>query len=106
MISSVLYTQTGCADSADLRAWLQQHGIYFVERNVTDDPSAMAELAHQQVFATPLLVVGDQQFFGFQPAALAAILARLTGDTTRESARHAASRYGSSACTPSSEGRG
>lgn len=80
-MSPVLYTQTGCADSAQVRAWLQQHQIVFVERNVSVDPAAMVELAHQQVFATPLLVVGDQQIFGFQPAELAAIFPCLTGET-------------------------
>ena len=83
MMPPVLYTQTGCADSARVRGWLQQHGIPFVERNVTDDPAAMADLARQQVFATPLLVVGDQQIFGYQPAALTAILPLLTGETAR-----------------------
>jgi len=45
----------------------------FTERNVTDDPEAMAELATQRSFATPLLVVGDQMIVGYHPQALVAL---------------------------------
>lgn len=71
-----LYTQTHCADSARLGGWLRERGIPFAERNVTDDPEAMAELAAHKIFATPLLVVGDRTVLGFRPEAVEAVLNR------------------------------
>lgn len=70
----VLYTQSDCADSAKVRAWLTERGVAFSERNVTDDPGAAKALAATGTFATPLLVMGDRQHLGFQPDALAALL--------------------------------
>ncbi len=70
----VLYTQTGCPDSARVKSWLQQHGIPFTERNVTDDAAAMAELAASPIFATPLLLVGNQHVFGYRPTEIARAL--------------------------------
>ena len=68
MAIPVLYTQTGCADSGRVRTWLQQRQIRFEERNTTEDPTMMAELARYRVFATPLLVIDERVIFGFQPA--------------------------------------
>lgn len=66
----ILFTQAGCADSRRVRDWLRARNVPFVERNVIDDPEAMAELAAQQIFATPLLVIGQQTVFGFRPEAI------------------------------------
>ena len=66
MAKPILYTQTGCADSERVRSWLRQRQISFEERNVTEDPPAMADLAQHSVFATPLLVINDQVIFGYQ----------------------------------------
>lgn len=70
MAKLVLYTQTGCADSTRVRTWLRQRQIPFEERNVTEDPTAMADLARHSVFATPLLVIDELVIFGFQPAVM------------------------------------
>jgi glutaredoxin len=75
---AVLYTQAGCAESAQVRTWLTDHGIPFVERNASADPEAAAALAATGTFATPLVVVGEETVLGFRPAALAAAL-RLPG---------------------------
>jgi arsenate reductase-like glutaredoxin family protein len=69
-----LYTQTGCAESVRTRAWLKQRNLSFLERNVSEDPSAAQALAATGIFATPLLVVGDRTVLGFRPDALEAAL--------------------------------
>lgn len=74
MPEPVLYTQVGCADSANVRAWLADHGIAFTERAVNDDPEAAQALAATGTFATPLLVIGKDQVLGFRPQALARML--------------------------------
>lgn len=65
--STILYTQTGCADSARVRAWLRQRDIPFIERNVTDDSDAARELIASGIFATPLLVAGARTVLGYRP---------------------------------------
>lgn len=62
-----LYTQPGCAESAEVRAWLVEHGITFTERDAGGDPEAVHALAATGTFATPLLVVGGKQVLGFRP---------------------------------------
>jgi glutaredoxin-like protein NrdH len=69
-----LYTQAGCAESAQVRSWLTERGIPFVERNVNADPEAAAALAATGTFATPLLVVGEKKVLGFRPEALLSAL--------------------------------
>ena len=70
----ILYTQTGCVESAQTRAWLQQRGLPFLERNVTDDAAAAQALAETGIFATPLVVVKTQKVLGFRPHAIEAAL--------------------------------
>lgn len=71
----ILYTQAGCADSAKVRAWLTERGVAFAERAVTGDTEAARALYATGLFATPLLVVGNAKLLGFNPPALAALLA-------------------------------
>jgi glutaredoxin len=71
----ILYTQTGCADSAKVRAWLRERDVPMIERNVTSDLAAAQELAATGIFATPLLVVGQHRVLGFRPEQLTAALA-------------------------------
>ncbi len=76
-VQPILYTQTDCVESAKVRAWLVEHGIAFTERNVSADPEAAQALAATGIFATPLLVVGEEKILGFRPGALAAALSRV-----------------------------
>ena len=69
-----LYTQAGCAESTQVRSWLADRGIAFREEDVSSDSAATQALAATGVFATPLLVVGDNQVLGFREQALAALL--------------------------------
>lgn len=69
-----LYRQAGCAESEQVRAWLTERGIRFVERDAGGDPAAAAALLATGVFATPLLVLGEETVFGFRPSALSAVL--------------------------------
>jgi glutaredoxin len=69
-----LYTQIGCPECPRVRDWLYRHGVAFTERNVTGQMEFMNELVATGVFATPLLVVGDQMVLAFQPDALHVLL--------------------------------
>ena len=74
MDAPILYTQTGCAKSERVRAWLADHGLAFVERDATADPDAARALYATGTFATPLLVVGDDRVLGYRPEALSLAL--------------------------------
>ncbi len=69
----ILYTQSGCADSPKVRAWLTEHGVAFTERPVADQETA-EELAATGIFATPLLVLGSTQVLGFHPELLTTVI--------------------------------
>lgn len=76
----VLYTQTDCSDSvaecAQVRAWLIQRGIDFVEHNVTGNLAAAEALYQTGLFATPLLIADGTKVLGFRPRELAAVLSQ------------------------------
>ena len=74
MDAPILYTQTGCAESERVRAWLADRGIAFVERDATADPDAARALYATGTFTTPLLVVGNRTVLGFRPDEIAAAL--------------------------------
>ena len=66
----ILYTQTDCAESAQVCSWLTDHDIAFSERNVSRDPEAAQAPAASGIFATPLLACGENRVLGFRPGAL------------------------------------
>ncbi len=71
---ATLYTQAGCVESDSVRAWLTEHGVAFAERDVTGDLNAAKALLATGIFATPLLLVGDERVLGFRPAEIARAL--------------------------------
>ena len=70
----ILFTQAGCGESAKVRAWLNDRGISFRERDASMDFTAAQELYVTGTFATPLLVVGTEQVLGFRPEAFVDLL--------------------------------
>ena len=66
-----LFTQAGCRDSARVRDCLVSAQVPFVERNVTSDPDAAQALLATGLFATPLVVAGDQAILVTRPRDLA-----------------------------------
>ncbi|CAN5664443.1 hypothetical protein BH23CHL4_BH23CHL4_25960 [soil metagenome] len=69
-----LYTQDGCADSAAVRSRLNEQGVPFIERNVTNDPSAAVALARTGIFATPLVAICAHKVFGNRPQLIASTI--------------------------------
>ena len=64
----ILYTTPTCPDCRMLKAWLQQEGIAFEERDLTD-PAIMAEAkARTGVRVAPITLVGEQVFYGTFPS--------------------------------------
>ena len=61
-----------------MKEFLSQRGIEFVERNVAEDESALAELEQLGVFTTPVTVIDGEVVIGFDQARLEALLSAKT----------------------------
>ena len=70
----ILYTAPTCPESPRVRTWLLEHDITFTERNVSTNIEHAQALYATGIFATPLLVVGDQHVLGYRPDQLARLL--------------------------------
>ena len=55
-----LFSQDGCHDSARVRDCLILSDVPFVEHNVNTEPEAVQLMLDTDIFATPLVVVGEQ----------------------------------------------
>jgi glutaredoxin len=62
-----LFTQAGCQDSTRVRDCLVSSQVPFVARNVTTDPEAAHALMATGLFATPLVLAGDQAILVTRP---------------------------------------
>jgi thioredoxin reductase (NADPH) len=70
----VLFTQSGCRFCSLEQEWLSQHGVDFQERNITDDPSALADLEQIPAFSTPVALIDGEVVFGFDRHKLSELL--------------------------------
>lgn len=76
MSDVVLYSATGCPLCARYRQLLTERKIAFTERNTTEDPSLLNELAGRGIRMVPTVFVGDQYITGFRPNGLIELLPR------------------------------
>ena len=66
----VVFTMTGCQHCAGVKAYLEEKGIAFSERNVLEDDQAMADFRELVYRGTPVTVAGDEAVIGFDRARL------------------------------------
>jgi glutaredoxin 3 len=76
----LLFTQSGCLNCEVMRIFLEAKGLAFVERNMTTDPAARAELLETyRCRSAPTLVIfgaaGVKVIEGFDPDRLDRCLA-------------------------------
>lgn len=71
----VLFSQPDCPPCHVLKIFLEEKGIEFEERDITQDPSAVRELMEKyNSHSTPTLVIGEEVLIGFDPERLDKIL--------------------------------
>ena len=58
-----LYTSPGCPDCAAVRRWLEQHGVPYVERDVTRPGVADEAKQRTGVRIAPITVLDDATYF-------------------------------------------
>jgi glutaredoxin 3 len=74
MNNVVLYSATGCPLCAKYRALLSEKGVRYQERNTTEQPTLLDELAEKGIRMVPAVFVGDKFVAGFRPTSLLALL--------------------------------
>lgn len=73
----VVYTSgPQCIDCNMIKQWLDQQGYTFTERNIREDPAALAELSAQGLSGAPVTVIGDIVIDGLEMKQIKAALGR------------------------------
>jgi glutaredoxin len=75
MPNVVLYSTTGCPLCARYRALLDDQKATYEERNTTENPAYLDELASNGIFVVPTVIVGSASVQGFRPNSLMELLA-------------------------------
>jgi glutaredoxin 3 len=70
----VLYSATGCPLCAKYRTLLDGRGLRFEERNTTEQPALLDDLAKRGIRMVPTIFVGDKFVAGFRPNSLMELL--------------------------------
>jgi glutaredoxin len=74
MSAVVLYSATGCPLCAKYKAMLADKGVRYQEKNTTEQPAFLDELAKKGVRMVPTVFVGEKFVAGFRPNSLAELL--------------------------------
>ena len=69
-----IYTSTGCVYCTRLKGWLQEREIGFEEKNVTENPAYMDELAKLGIYTSPVAMIGETPVVGFRPNKMSELL--------------------------------
>jgi glutaredoxin len=74
MNNVVLYSATGCPLCAKYRTLLTERGVRFQEKNTTEQPALLDELASRGIRMVPTVFVGTRYVAGFRPTSLLELL--------------------------------
>ncbi len=66
----VVYTGIRCMPCESVKAYLKEHDVPFVEKNVHKDKVARAELLGMGYLSIPVTIIGDKHLQGFEPEQL------------------------------------
>ena len=62
----VVYTQPHCSGCREVERYLEQRGVAFTMRDVTEDAAALEEITSRGYMSTPITRVGDRWIAGFR----------------------------------------
>jgi glutaredoxin len=74
MPNVVLYSATGCPLCAKYKTLLSSKGVSYIEKNTTEQPTLLDELAKKGIRMVPTIFVDDKFVSGFRPNSLLEIL--------------------------------
>ena len=75
MASVVLYSTTGCPLCQRYKTLLDDQNASYEERNTSENPAFLDELASKGIFVVPTVFVGSDSVQGFRPNSLMDLLA-------------------------------
>ena len=65
MKSVTVYTVPNCSSCEAIKRFLTRRGVPYTEKNVREDPTALAEMqAKANVRRAPVTVIGEDAFYG------------------------------------------
>jgi glutaredoxin len=74
MSNVVLYSATGCPLCGKYKTMLSEKGIRFIEKNTTEQPALLDELAKKGIRMVPTVFVDEKFVAGFRPNSLLELL--------------------------------
>jgi glutaredoxin len=74
MSKVVMYSASKCPLCAKYRVLLAEKGVAYTERNTTEKPELLDELAAKGIRMVPTVFVGDKVVAGFRPNSLLDLL--------------------------------
>jgi glutaredoxin len=74
MSNVMLYSATGCPLCAKYKTLLNEKGVRFIEKNTTEQPALLDELAKKGIRMVPTVFVGEKFVAGFRPNSLLELL--------------------------------
>lgn len=74
MSNVMLYSATGCPLCAKYKTMLNEKGVRYIEKNTTEQPALLDELAKKGIRMVPTVFVGEKFVAGFRPNSLLELL--------------------------------
>ena len=74
MSTVTLYSATGCPLCAKYKTLLTDKGVRYIEKNTTEQPALLDELAKKGIRMVPTVFVGEKFVAGFRPNSLLELL--------------------------------
>jgi len=74
---AIVYTSTYCNYCRQVKAFLNEHGVAFEERNVDTDEKFAEELWNTGLRSVPVTVIGETKIVGFNQTQLARAVSEL-----------------------------
>jgi glutaredoxin len=74
MSTVTLYSATGCPLCAKYKTMLNDKGVRYIEKNTTEQPALLDELAKKGIRMVPTVFVGEKFVAGFRPNSLLELL--------------------------------
>jgi glutaredoxin len=71
-----IFSQPGCPTCMQVKSYLSGRSLTYIERDITQDEAAMAELYERGYSATPLTLIGEVEVLGFNRTKLESVLGK------------------------------
>lgn len=76
MANIQIFSQPTCQACNELKEYLKNRGVSFVDYDIISDYNALEEMLHvHKVRVTPLIIIGDKKLVGFDVEELEKLLA-------------------------------